>query len=364
MSTAEFDVQALAQRLMLRTFVEACLVLEDGVASLKDIDAGMQAGAGIAPPFASADRAGLDTLLAALEVAEERWGEAFAAPVILRRLVAQGRLGVSTGQGFYPYPQPDAAWEERPVKLETRGAVAIAWLDRPPANSISPEVGEALQTLWQTVNDAGGVRVLIIASASQSLFCAGADIKEFTKLEDGGRGFTTSMHALLREFERSSIITIAAVNGLALGGGCELAMACDFRLAASSASFGQPEIGLGIIPGFGGTQRLPRLVGTSKALEMNLTADPVGAQEAYDLGLANRLVPDHELLDTALAWGRTLAGKAPLAVAKIKQVSGHSDLDAGISAEIDGFAEVFGSEDAREGIGAFSQKRSPKFSGR
>ena len=120
------------------------------------------------------------------------------------------------------------------------------------------------------------------------------------------------MHALLREMERSSVATIAAVNALAFGGGCELAMACDFRIAAESATFGQPEINLGIIPGFGGTQRLPRLVGEAKALEMNLTGDPIGAEEAYELGLATRVVPDHELLDTALAWARKLAGQAPL----------------------------------------------------
>ena len=112
--------------------------------------------------------------------------------------------------------------------------------------------------------------------------------------------------------------TIAAVNGLAFGGGCELAMACDVRIAAQSAIFGQPEIKLGIIPGFGGTQRLPRLVGENKALEMNLIGDPVGADEAYEFGLVNRSVPDHELLDTALAWARKLAESAPLALAEIK----------------------------------------------
>ena len=129
------------------------------------------------------------------------------------------------------------------------------------------------------------------------------------------------MHGLLRDMERSRIVTIAAVNALAFGGGCELAMACDVRIAADSASFGQPEINLGIIPGFGGTQRLPRLVGEAKALELNLTGDPIGAGEAYELGLANRVVPDHELLDTALAWARKLAGQAPLAVEQIKRVS-------------------------------------------
>ena len=164
--------------------------------------------------------------------------------------------------------------------------------------------------------------------------------------------------------EQSSTVTIAAVNSIAFGGGCELAMACDFRLAAESATFGQPEINLGIIPGFGGTQRLPRLVGEAKALEMNLVGDPIGAYEALRLGLANQVVPDHELFDTALAWATKLAGQAPLAVEQIKRVSANGDLDEGIEAEKAGFATAFGSEDAKEGIGAFLGKRQPKFEGK
>ena len=158
MSTAEseLDVTALVDRFTLKAFVEACLVLEEGVASLKDIDLGMMAGAGIIPPpFARADQLGLDAVLARLERAAREWGEAYEPPVILRRLVAQGRLGVSTGQGFFPYARPDGGWEEQPVKLETRGELALAWLDRPPANSISPEVVAALRSLWEAVDRLG-----------------------------------------------------------------------------------------------------------------------------------------------------------------------------------------------------------------
>jgi enoyl-CoA hydratase/3-hydroxyacyl-CoA dehydrogenase len=163
--------------------------------------------------------------------------------------------------------------------------------------------------------------------------------------------------------ERSRTVTIAAVNGMALGGGCELAMACDVRIAAFSASFGQPEISLGIIPGFGGTQRLPRLVGHAKALEMTTTGDPISAEEAYEYGLANRVVADHELFDTAMAWARKIARQAPLAIEHIKRVSHGDDLDAGLAAEREAFATVFGSEDAREGIAAFLERRRPRFRG-
>jgi enoyl-CoA hydratase/3-hydroxyacyl-CoA dehydrogenase len=164
--------------------------------------------------------------------------------------------------------------------------------------------------------------------------------------------------------ERSATVTIASVNSVAFGGGCELAMACDFRLAAESATFGQPEVNLGIIPGFGGTQRLPRLVGEGKALEMNLVGEPIGAAEALEAGLVNRVVPDHELFDTSLRWARKLAEQAPIAVEQIKRVSAAGSLDDGIEQEKQGFATAFGSEDAKEGIGAFLGKRRPRFTGR
>jgi enoyl-CoA hydratase/3-hydroxyacyl-CoA dehydrogenase len=338
---------------VLKALVESCLVLEEGISSLREIDLGMMAGAGvIPPPFQRADHAGLDEVLSRLQAA------GFDPPLILRRLVAQGRLGVKSGQGFYPYPRPDVGWDQSAVKLETRGETAIAWLDRPPANSISPDVVQALRRLWKAIE--GRARALVFASANPMLFCAGADIKAFTTMApDAGRELVDEMHSLLSGMEDSRIATIAAVNGAALGGGCELAMACDFRIAAESASFGQPEIALGIIPGFGGTQRLPKLVGEAKALEMNLTGDAISAADAYELGLATDLVPDHELLDTALRWARKLSRQGPLAIEQIKRVSG-----AGMEAEKQGFAAVFSSEDAREGITAFLEKRSARFEGK
>lgn len=357
--------EELVERFTLKVLAESCLVLEEGVSSVREIDLGMMAGAGInPPPFQRADEVGLDEELAALERATEKWGDRFAPPVILRRLVAQGRLGVKSGQGFYPYAQPDPDWQEGPIKLERRGEVAIAWLDRPPANSIAPEVVETMERIWAAVTGSREIRALVVASANQQLFCAGADIKAFTKMDPAaGRDLLDGMHALLRAMERSPVVTIAAVNGAALGGGCELAMACDIRLVAESASFGQPEVNLGIIPGFGGTQRLPRLVGESRALEMNLTGESISAYAAYELGLAHRVVPDHELLDTAIRWARKLAGQAPLAIEQIKRVSAAGDLDVGIEAEKAAFERVFGSDDAREGIGAFLAKRTPRFRG-
>jgi enoyl-CoA hydratase / 3-hydroxyacyl-CoA dehydrogenase len=367
---AEPDVDQIVDLLTLKTFVEACLVLEEGVATHRDIDVGLMAGAGLdprrglMPPFMKADLEGLDTVLARLENASERHGERFAPPLTLRRLVAQGRLGQKSGQGFYPYAQPDDEQPGEVVTLETRGDVAVAWLANGQMNAIAPQVIEDLAAVWEKVKGSD-VRALVIASSNPLLFSAGADIKAFTQMDEaGGQALAASAHALLRDFGNAGVATIAAVNGLAFGGGCELAMACDVRIAAQSALFGQPEIKLGIIPGFGGTQRLPRLVGPNKGLEMNLIGDAIGADEAYEYGLVNRVVLDHELLDTALHWARRLAGQAPLAVAEIKQVSAHADLDAGIEAETRAFAEVLASEDAREGISAFLGKRQPTWRGR
>jgi enoyl-CoA hydratase / 3-hydroxyacyl-CoA dehydrogenase len=224
----------------------------------------------------------------------------------------------------------------------------------------------ALRRLWDEIRRAGRVRALVLASANPMLFCAGADIKAFTTIDAAaGKGLLDDMHALLRDMETAPVVTIAAVNATALGGGCELAMACDIRIAAESAMFGQPEINLGLIPGFGGTQRLPRLVGEGRARELNLTGEPIPADEAYALGLANRVVPDEELFDAALAWARKLSEQAPLAVEQIKRVSAAGDIEAGLEAEKQAFARVtFASDDAREGISAFLEKRRPRFQGK
>ncbi len=319
----------------VETLEDACDVVEAGLAEIREVDLAL-ALSGADRPFASADEAGLETLP--------------DPPPLVRRLIAQGRTGRASGQGFYPYPLGDA---DGPVIPVTRGDVTVLWLANPPANSLSPDVLGALASAW----DAIATPAVVIASANPALFCAGADIKAFAAMTpEDARSLAAGAHALFEAWERSRVVTIAAVNGLALGGGCELAMACDVRIAAESASFGQPEINLGIIPGFGGTQRLPRLVGHAKALEMNLSGEAISAADAFAHGLVNDVVADHELFDHALNWAGKLAGQAPLAVEQIKRVTGH-----GNRAETDGFAAAFASSDAREGIGAFLEKRRPRW---
>jgi enoyl-CoA hydratase/3-hydroxyacyl-CoA dehydrogenase len=369
---ADPDVERLVEMFSLKALIEACLILEEGVCSVREIDLGMMAGAGLdprrglLPPFWKADVEGLDTILEKVENLAEQHPDRFTVPVTLKRLVAQGRLGVGSGQGFYAYPRPDEGEQTETVKLETRNdGVAIAWLANLPMNSISPQVIVDLRTVWEALKADDSIRAMVVASSIPLVYSAGADIKAFTKMdESSGAELIEDGHALLREFGTEGIATIAAVNSLAFGGGCELAMACDMRIAAESAVFGQPEVKLGIIPGFGGTQRLPRLVGPQKALEMNLIGDAVTAGEAYETGLVNHIAPDHEMFDTALAFARKLAGQAPIAVAEIKRVSHKGDLDEGIEAEKAGFATAFFSADAKEGIAAFLGKRTPKWSGK
>jgi enoyl-CoA hydratase / 3-hydroxyacyl-CoA dehydrogenase len=365
---AEPNAAELADLLMLKSFVEACKVLEEGICTVREIDLGMMAGAGLDPrrglfpPFWKADLEGLDVILEKLEQYEESHGERFAPPRTLKRLVAQGRLGLKSGHGFYAYPQVEV---EGTVKLEKRGEVAIAWLNNPPMNAISPQVIQDLGKVWDQVKGDDEVKAMVVYSSLPVVFSAGADIKAFTSMDEAaGADLINTGHSLLRDLGQNGKSTVAAVNAIAFGGGCELAMACDFRVAARSAVFGQPEINLGIIPGFGGTQRLPRLIGPSKALEMNLTGDAVLAPEARFHGLVDDLVPDEQLFETAMAWAKKLASQAPLAVEQIKLVSNNGDLDQGIEAEKEGFAKAFLSEDAKEGISAFLGKRTPRWSGK
>jgi enoyl-CoA hydratase / 3-hydroxyacyl-CoA dehydrogenase len=354
----------LVERFGLKTLVECCLLLEEGVAGTKDIETGMMMGAGILPgPFTRADERGLDDVLQALERAEQEWGSGFEPPLILKRLVNQGRLGKKSGQGFFTYPQPDSDSSYETIALETRGDIGVVWLNRPPANPLSPQVIGELADLWGKID--GQLRAAVVASSNIFTFSAGADIKEFTKMDpQNGAELLEKAHGFMTSMEKSRTVTIAAVNSLAFGGGCELAMACDFRIAAESATFAQPEINLGIIPGFGGTQRLPRLVGEGKALELNLRGDAIGAFEAERYGLVNQVVPDHELFDTALSWARKMAQQAPIAIEKIKQVSHQGELGEGLEVEGKAFGEAFQSEDAKEGIGAFLGKRQANFQGK
>ncbi len=255
------------------------------------------------------------------------------------------------------------------VELTWEGPVGVLTLNRPDAlNALSSAMLEALGTRIAEVAAAPDARAVVVTGAGRA-FAAGADIAEMsgkTALE--GQAFSRLGHETFSALEALEIPAIAAVNGFALGGGCELALACDWIYASKKARFGQPEVSLGLLPGFGGTSRLARRVGAGWARELVLTGEPVDADTALAMGLANRVFEDPEaLLAAAVAAGQTIAKKGPVAVAaakRVMQAAGDADLDVANALEQATFGAVFASEDRAEGMAAFLEKRDPKFGGR
>ena len=250
------------------------------------------------------------------------------------------------------------------VKYEQKDQVAVLTIDRPEAlNALNTQVLCDLDEAIAKVEQADDVRVVILTGAGRS-FVAGADIGEmkgFSAID--GKKFGVHGGSIFLRLEILSKPVIAAVNGFALGGGCELAMACDIRLASEKAKFGQPETGLGITPGFGGTQRLPRIVGVSKAMELILTAKTIGAEEAKAIGLVSEVYPAEELMDKAMELAQAICANAPIAVAESKRcirMGMQTDISTGAAFEAEAFGVTCGTEDKNEGMGAFLEKRKEK----
>ncbi len=248
------------------------------------------------------------------------------------------------------------------ILLEKKGNVAIASIDRPKAlNALNSEVLNDLNTLVDTVHADPEIRVLILTGSGEKSFVAGADIGEMsslTKVE--GEAFGKKGNDVFRRIETLPIPVIAAVNGYALGGGCELAMSCDIRICADTAVFGQPETGLGITPGFGGTQRLARLIGPGTAKQLIYSARNIKADEALRIGLVNAVYPAEELMAAAEKLAETIARNAPIAVRACKKAINEGleqPMDEAIVLEEKLFGSCFETEDQKEGMGAFLEKR-------
>ncbi len=253
------------------------------------------------------------------------------------------------------------------VRSERRGAVALLTLNRPAAlNALDRSILEALLARTRELEGDDAVRAVVVTGEGKA-FAAGADIAAMRAMSPvEGEAFSRLGHEAFGALEALAVPTIAAVNGYALGGGCELALACDWIYASSKARLGQPEVNLGLIPGFGGTSRLVRRVGLAWAKELVLTAEPLAAEDARAIGLVNRVTEPDALLDTALAAGETIAAKGPLAVALAKRVMQQgqdADVRTAHTLEQNAFGLCFASGDRAEGMDAFLEKRGPRFQG-
>jgi enoyl-CoA hydratase len=253
--------------------------------------------------------------------------------------------------------------------FEIKGSVGIITLNRPKAlNALNSELLQELSSLLDTIGEDKSVQVVIITGSGEKAFVAGADIAEMQSMSAiEGRNFGKIGQAVFNKMESLPQPVIAAINGFALGGGCELAMACDIRIAAEKAKFGQPEVSLGITPGFGGTQRLPRLIGKGRAKELIYTGDIIDAGEAYRIGLVNKVVALDELMSTAQAMAEKILSRAPVAVQLSKAAINEGlnmDLASGVAYEGEVFGLCFATTDQKEGMTAFLEKKKVTFSGK
>ncbi len=252
--------------------------------------------------------------------------------------------------------------------LEVADGIAVVTINRPDKlNALNGEVLDELDQCFEQIADDPEVRAVVLTGAGEKAFVAGADITQFTRLDAESAGkFAHRGQAVFNRIESLEKPVIAAINGYALGGGCELALACHMRVASRNAILGQPEVGLGLLPGYGGTQRLPRIVGLGIALELITTAAHIGAERAYEIGLVNKLVEPGEALEAGKKLAGAVAKQAPIAVAmsmRATLLSGVS-LSEGLDFEASLFGEVFGTEDLAEGVAAFLERRKPGFKGR
>ena len=257
------------------------------------------------------------------------------------------------------------------VSTERDGMVAVVTIDHPPVNALSAPLLEELEEELVALDGDEGVRAIVLKGAGERAFVAGADISEFPSLREAAPqqngGSARGIQKLGHRMDAAHTPFVAAIHGFCLGGGLELAMCCDIRVCSDDAQLGQPEIKLGLIPGGGGTQRLPRLVGLGRALLLNLTGDFVDAATAYEWGLVEKVVPREELHETALGIARTIAARSPVSVAVLRELARTTrdlPLEEGLRRESDGFRRCLESEDGAEGVAAFLEKREPQFTGR
>ena len=256
------------------------------------------------------------------------------------------------------------------ISTEHEGAVALVTIDNPPLNALSAALMQELEEEVDRLDGDDATRAIVLRGAGERAFVAGADIKEFPALREGGAGDGGSargLHSLGHRMDAADTPFVAAIQGYCLGGGLELAMCCDVRVCAENATFGQPEVKLGLIPGGGGTQRLPRLVGVGRANLLNLGGEFIDAATASAWGLVEKVVPAEELIAAATVVAASFAARSPHAVAVLRELARTTrdlSLEEGLRREADAFRRCIVSEDGKEGVAAFIEKREPTFTGR
>ncbi|MEM4296928.1 MAG: 3-hydroxyacyl-CoA dehydrogenase/enoyl-CoA hydratase family protein [Nitrososphaerota archaeon] len=356
-------------RLFAPSINSAAWIVRNGVASIEDVETAVKLGLGYPSGILEmADNWGLDNVVHMLESLMVKYGEAYKPDPLLMKLVSEGKTGRRAGEGFHRYEKEEGIYSEIVLKREP----PLAWLtlNRPHRlNAISPKMIEELKDAIKKLERDEGVRVIVLKGAGDRAFSAGADISAFTEAATPARGYQllTEFQELTNTMESLSKPLIAAVDGYALGGGCELILACDIRLATDRSEFGQPEILLGLIPGAGGTQRLPRIVGVASAKELILVGERIDAAEAHRIGLVNKVFPAGNFYERVRETAMKLAERPPLALKAAKQainISRYAPLDLGLAVERSLFSLLLSTEDFMEGVSAFFSKRKPSFKGR
>ena len=348
---------------------EAAWLLREDIASKEDIDKACKLGLGYPKGiFEYADEFGIDVIVSALErLYKETGWEEYKPDPLLTQMISEGRLGRKSGRGFYEYGLIE---EKKLSTILVRLEPPIAWivLNRPERlNAINIDMLKELSSVLDSLEEDERIRVLILTGAGRA-FSAGADVTGFMGITPVKAAiFSRRFQEILNKIEYYTKPVIVAINGYALGGGLEIAMSGDIRIASETAQLGQPEINLGIMPGAGGTQRLPRIVGASKAKEIIFTGDMISASEALKIGLVNYVVPPEKLEEEARRIALKLAEKPPIALMTAKYAINYgleTNIWSGLAYESSLFGLLFSTEDVIEGVSAFLEKRKPKFKGK
>jgi enoyl-CoA hydratase / 3-hydroxyacyl-CoA dehydrogenase len=345
----------------------AAWLLRNEVCTKEDLDLSVKLGLGFPDGLLRmADRWGIDKVVASLKKKQELYGQDYAPDPLLEGMVAKGELGVSAGRGFYEYPSTEKRMEE--ITMKKVPPVAWVALNRPSKlNTITPKMTDELEAVAKDIASDDSIRVLVLSGEGGRAFSAGADVTSFG-FSSPSKAFDASrrMFEAFGAFERLSKPVIAAINGYAFGGGLELALACDFRLAAKSSQLGLTETSLGIMPGAGGTQRLVKLVGLGKARDMVYFGSRLSADDALKVGLVDRVFENEEFQQRVDEFAANLAKRAPLSLKFSKQslnLAAQLPTDLGQYFEASSFALLLSTKDADEGINAFLSKKEPQFKG-